>query len=138
MRYYGIFLLLLAGCRHQTSIFEDDNSTSYLVLLHNKVRCKHDLEQLQIDKDLAKKAQAHAEWMASHSTLTHSNLRSPKFRHMSENIAEGQLDEQEAIDCWMQSSGHRRNILDEDHTHVGAGYAVSANRTPYWCVIFAD
>ena len=52
------------------------------------------------------------------------------------NIARGQNTAEEAVRFWMNSENDRANILNQDFTEVGAGYAVDRNGQPYWTLIF--
>ena len=52
-----------------------------------------------------------------------------------ENIAYGQTTPQQVVQAWMDSAGHRANILDAGFTHIGVGYAV-VNGTAYWTQLF--
>ena len=83
-------------------------------------------------------AQTHAEWMAANTRLTHQPLGKilKRWRTAGENIACGQQAEAEVMRSWLNSSGHRTNILNRNFTHVGFGIAVSENGTVYWCVDF--
>lgn len=51
----------------------------------------------------------------------------------AENIAQGQKTPQEVVDAWMNSDGHRANILDPDFTHIGVGFAENS-----WVQLFVD
>jgi len=55
---------------------------------------------------------------------------------VTENIAMGQTSASEATASWMQSSGHRANMLGGGHTRIGVAMARSANGTAYWCQQF--
>jgi uncharacterized protein YkwD len=48
----------------------------------------------------------------------------------------GQTSASEAVTSWMQSSGHRANILDGGYTRIGVAMAHSPNGTAYWCQQF--
>ncbi len=54
-----------------------------------------------------------------------------------ENIAIGQLDPEEAMEDWMDSQGHRENILNEDYTQVGVG-CFYADGVYCWVQIFGN
>ncbi len=56
-----------------------------------------------------------------------------------ENIAGGQRDPAEVVDAWMNSPGHRANILSEDFTHMGAGYIRDDSKKyrRHWVQLFA-
>ena len=49
-----------------------------------------------------------------------------------ENIAEGQKTPQDVMAAWMDSDGHRRNILDPAFTHLGIGVHTSPAGGPWW------
>lgn len=59
-----------------------------------------------------------------------------KWTIASENIAAGQRDPQEVMNGWMNSPGHKANILEPDHGYLGVGVTGS---TPYhWVQLFTD
>ncbi|HBJ00567.1 MAG TPA: hypothetical protein DDY89_06285, partial [Lysinibacillus sp.] len=51
------------------------------------------------------------------------------YKSAGENIAQGQRSPQEVVQAWMDSPGHRANILNGKFTHIGVGYVKSGN---YW------
>ena len=55
-----------------------------------------------------------------------------KFSAAGENIAYGQRTPQEVVTAWMNSPGHRANILSTAYTQIGVGAAKKANGTLYW------
>lgn len=55
------------------------------------------------------------------------------YRTAGENIAKGQRSAQEVVNAWMNSSGHRANILNKNYTHIGVGYVKDGN---YWTQMF--
>jgi uncharacterized protein YkwD len=59
-----------------------------------------------------------------------------KFSAAGENIAYGQRTAQEVVTDWMNSSGHRANILSTAFTVVGVGAAKKSNGTMYWTQMF--
>jgi uncharacterized protein YkwD len=44
------------------------------------------------------------------------------FRAAGENIAKGQTSPAQVMNSWMNSSGHKANILSKNYTHIGVGY----------------
>lgn len=85
---------------------------------------------LRSDATLVRAAQKHAQWMNSGGAFSHTGQggSSPKERirgegwngaSTGENIAEGQTSVDEVMTDWMNSPGHRRNILDCDFTSIG-------------------
>lgn len=55
-----------------------------------------------------------------------------KFSAAGENIAYGQSTAQQVMNTWMNSAGHKANILSAAYTHIGVGVAKTANGTLYW------
>ena len=101
-----------------------------IVKYTNAQRAKYGLAALQVDRGLMNSARQHAAWMASNRRLVHTR------RSVAENIAMGQPHSRSAVRDWMNSSGHRANILNRMHRLIG----VAAYRTPggtiYWCQQF--
>jgi uncharacterized protein YkwD len=55
------------------------------------------------------------------------------YKAAGENIAMGQRTPEEVVTAWMNSPGHRANILNANFTHLGVGYVASGN---YWTQMF--
>lgn len=114
----------------------------HIFQLTNRDRVARGLQPLHWDASLAAAAQAHAERMAGESTLSHEypgegdvSTRAARagahFQAIAENIATGYNDE--AIEAeWMNSTPHRRNILDPQMNAIGVG--VVARRGNYYAV----
>ena len=51
------------------------------------------------------------------------------YTSAGENIAQGQQTPEEVVEAWMNSQGHRENIMNASFTHIGVGYVESGN---YW------
>ncbi|MDX8046428.1 CAP domain-containing protein [Gracilibacillus sp. S3-1-1] len=109
-----------------------------VVELTNEERQKHGLSDLQIDKELSKVARTKSEDMASRGYFSHNSptYGSPfdmiqqsgiNYRTAGENIAKGQRTPAQVVDAWMNSEGHRANILNENFTHIGVGYVEQGN-----------
>lgn len=115
--------------------------------LVNKERKAAGVKPLAIDPTLNVVAQIKAEDMAKLGYWGHT---SPTFGDpfemmeyfgidyftAGENIAKGQPTPQWVMQSWMNSPGHRSNILDVDFTHIGIGYALDAHGTPCWVQMF--
>ena len=95
----------------------------------NAARARSGLPPLSADAGLMNGARAHARWMAGSRQLAHG-------QGVAENIAMGQTSATEAVSSWMQSSGHRANMLDRGHTRIGVAVAHAANGVAYWCQQF--
>lgn len=59
-----------------------------------------------------------------------------KFSAAGENIAYGQRTPQEVMNSWMNSPGHRSNILNPTYNQIGVGVAKASNGTYYWTQMF--
>jgi uncharacterized YkwD family protein len=59
-----------------------------------------------------------------------------KFIAAGENIAMGQRTAQEVMNSWMNSSGHRANILNPNYTQIGVGLAIDRSGRNYWVQMF--
>ena len=56
---------------------------------------------------------------------------------MAENVASGQRSAKEVVEGWMNSEGHRANILQGNYTEIGIGVAKAANGALYYTQVFA-
>jgi len=98
-----------------------------LVERTNAERARYGLVALVLDPILQLRARRHTAWMARNGSMTHSN-------EGRENIGAGQSDAAAITQAWMNSSGHRANILAPGVTKIGVcGYS-TPNGTPYWCM----
>lgn len=142
MRFLLLILAILcSGCVRKVSFSGNWENISSLTLfyLHNVEREKNHREKFQMDLDLDASAQKHAQWMASKRKLTHAGFETRvegKWMTTGENIAWKQVTEAEAVECWMNSAGHRANILNADFKKIGFGFAEASDGTIYWCTIF--
>lgn len=129
------------------NILQDSSKAGQVVSLVNKERTSRGLVALKGDSALNKVAQLKAEDMAENGYFSHTSptygsafdmlkAHNIKYKTAGENIAYGQKTAQTVMNGWMNSSGHRANILKSSYTKLGVGYAVSKNGTPYWVQIF--
>lgn len=120
-----------------------DNTIEHLVILHNDARRNKWLwkaSPLVKNDTLMLYAQTWANKMASGKGLVHSNMKdimSLGFSSVAENIAVGQKSTEEVMTTWLNSSGHRRNILNGSFTDIGCGMSLSSSGKLFWCVCFA-
>jgi uncharacterized protein YkwD len=102
---------------------------SAVIARTNAARARSGLPPLAADGQLMNGARNHARWMARNRNLSHGS-------GVTENIGMGQTSASEAVTSWMQSSGHRANIMDGGHTRIGVAMAHSPDGTAYWCQQF--
>jgi len=101
-----------------------------LVAYTNQERASYGLPPLVVDKELMETAREHAAWMTRRCVLAHT------WRAVAENIAMGQSHSSEAVRSWMNSSGHRANILNGGHRRIGAAAYRADDGTIFWCQQF--
>lgn len=102
---------------------------SAVIAKTNAARARSGLPPLAADGQLMNGARNQARWMARNRNLSHGS-------GVAENIGMGQTSASEAVSSWMQSSGHRANILGGGYTRIGVALAHSADGTAYWCQQF--
>lgn len=120
-----------------------------VIELTNQIRRANNLPPLKRNDNL----QAAADWItqdnASHNTLSHTDSlgrsidqRFPAFGYnyalAAENLAAGNTTPDAVMDGWMNSDGHRDNILRVDLCEIGAGYTYQSTTTyqHYWSQTF--
>lgn len=113
--------------------------------LVNAARRDAGLSELELDADLCAAAQARAQEIAQSFSHTRPDGSSYftileefgiSYRAAGENIAMGQRTPEEVMDGWMNSSGHRANILNGTFTSIGVGYYVDGAGAAHWVQIF--
>ena len=113
--------------------------------LVNAARQDAGLSELELDADLCAAAQARAQEIAQSFSHTRPDGSSCftileefgiSYRAAGENIAMGQHTPEEVMDGWMNSSGHRANILNGTFTSIGVGYYVDGAGAAHWVQIF--
>lgn len=101
--------------------------------LVNQERAKAGLKALQLDTELSEVARAKSADMKNKGYFSHQSptYGSPfdmmkqfgiTYKTAGENIAKGQKTPEEVMKAWMNSDGHRKNIMSADFTHIGVGY----------------
>lgn len=58
------------------------------------------------------------------------------YQSAGENIAAGQKSAQNVMNDWLNSSGHRANILNKNYTELGVGYVEGGSYGTYWVQLF--
>jgi uncharacterized protein YkwD len=113
-------------------------SEKKLLELHNIQRELKGRVALSFDQYLNTYAINHAKWMASKNWMKHSDVSVllGKYSTSGENIAWNQRSEEEVMNAWMNSSGHRANILNRNFNAAGFGKINNSKQEPYWCTVF--
>ncbi|PFA70188.1 sporulation protein [Bacillus sp. AFS015802] len=111
-----------------------------VVELTNQERAKQGLPALKVDAELSKVAREKSRDMQANNYFSHTSptYGSPfdmmkqfgiEYSSAGENIAMGQQTPEEVVQAWMNSEGHRKNIMSPNYTHIGVGYVENGN---YW------
>lgn len=117
---------------------------SRVIQLTNQKRQENGLPPLKTDAKLSKVAQTKADDMTAKNYFSHTSptYGSPfqmlkdfgvEYKTAAENIAQGQTSPEQVVNSWMNSTGHRQNILSKDVTHIGVGYSKGKHN---WAQIF--
>lgn len=115
--------------------------------LTNQERSKNGLAPLAYNGDLCNVARAKSQDMIDNNYFDHTSptYGSPfdmmksfniDYSAAGENIAKGQRSAQEVVTGWMNSEGHRKNILNSDYNQIGVGCVADSNGTLYWTQMF--
>ncbi len=125
----------------------DATTLSYekeVVRLVNEIRRENGLRELTYNWELGRVARYKSEDMKESGYFSHQSpvYGTPfemmksfgiSYRSAGENIARGQSSPQAVVNAWMNSSGHRANILNASFTEIGVGYVKDGN---YWTQMF--
>lgn len=119
-----------------------DNLTyeEQVAALVNKERAANGLAALKLNAELSRVARAKSQDMRDRKYFSHTSptYGSPfdmmrafgiTYRTAGENIAMGYATPQAVVTAWMNSPGHRANILNASYTQIGVGYVASGH---YW------
>jgi serralysin len=126
-----------------------------VVTLTNQQRIANGCDEVTMDERLRLAAQGHSQDMALNDYFSHTGLdgSSPGDRinakgywysWAGENIAAGYDRPESVVSGWMNSQGHRDNILNCNFVHIGVGYYYLKNDTGnenwnhYWTQVFAS
>ena len=126
---------------------QDTSVTSYeqeVIRLVNEIRKENGLKALTYDWELGRVARYKSQDMKDNKYFAHNSpvYGTPfqmiknfgiSYRSAGEYIAKGYATPQAVVNGWMNSSGHRTNILNASYTHIGVGYVAGGN---YWTQMF--
>lgn len=120
------------------------NYEGEVVRLVNEARAKNGLKELTHNWELSRVARYKSQDMKDKGYFSHTSptYGSPfqmirnfgiSYKTAGENIARGQKTPADVVNAWMNSSGHRANILNPSFTEIGVGYVANGN---YWTQMF--
>ncbi|MEA4955499.1 MAG: SafA/ExsA family spore coat assembly protein [Pseudoflavonifractor sp.] len=125
----------------------DTTVSSYeaeVIRLVNEIRVQNGLSALKTNWELSRVARYKSQDMVDKHYFSHTSptYGTPfemirafglSYRAAGENIAYGQSTPQAVVTAWMNSSGHRANILNSAYTQIGVGYVANGH---YWTQMF--
>jgi uncharacterized protein YkwD len=111
--------------------------------LTNAERSRAGAPALSLHPQLMAAAQHHSDLMAQHNQMTHQLPGEPEmgdrisqagyqWGRVAENVAQGQSSPEDVVSDWMNSPGHRQNLLHPEFQHLGVG-----NANGFWTQKFA-
>jgi uncharacterized protein YkwD len=115
----------------------------------NQQRIANGLPAFATSAKLVEAARIHARQMAEHQRMDHTINAAPyptllsrlqavsyAYANAAENVAWNNQSAQSVVTGWMNSAGHRANILNPNLREMGAAMARSAKGEPYWIQVF--
>lgn len=121
------------------------NLEQEIIRLVNQERVRRNLNPLQENWEVSRVARIKAQDMIDNNYFSHNSpiYGSPfqmlrdfgiRYTEAAENIAYGNLTAQQVMNQWMNSSGHKANILNPNFTTIGVGVARTSPNGPYYFV----
>ncbi len=118
-----------------------------VVSLVNDIRVEAGLQSLKLDSHISDVARLKSEDLRDNDYFDHQSptYGSPfdmmesynvEYSYAGENIAAGQKTPEEVVNAWMNSPGHKANILKKEFDTIGVGYAVGGSYKHYWTQMF--
>ena len=114
-----------------------------VITITNQDRAAYGLGPVSANSALTNAAQAHSNDQAWANTMSHTGTDGSnaaarisragyRYSAWGENVAAGYGDPAAVMTAWMNSPGHRANILNGTYTQIGIGLAYATNGTPYF------
>ena len=120
----------------------DAAGSDVVVAMVNEERDSAGCSPVTVDDRLSSAAQDHSQDQADRGVMTHTGSDGStsgeratragyRWSKIAENVASGTTSAERAMDMWMESSGHRENVLNCAYRHIGV-----AEVGGYWTQIF--
>lgn len=131
------------------NLYSAENYQNKILKYVNQERKVKKLAPLVMNKKLNKIAVKKAADMAKEEKLSHDSKNfgltfnlikneNIKYKSAGENIARWHDTPEFVMERWMQSKGHRDNILNKNYNEIGIGKAMDKNGKNYWVQIFIE
>ncbi|MBC8081168.1 MAG: SafA/ExsA family spore coat assembly protein [Gorillibacterium sp.] len=140
--------LIYPGDKVTIPLLTNVKSIEYQVFqLVNQERAANGLSPLKANWQLSRVARTKSQDMRDRGYFSHTSptYGSPfdmmrafriNFSSAGENIAAGQTTAKQVMQSWMNSPGHRKNILSANYTEIGVGYVSGGSQRYYWTQMF--
>lgn len=124
---------------------EENSYARQILKLVNEERGKAGLQPLVLDESISAAARIRAKEIQTSFSHTRPNGSSfstvlkemgISYRRAGENIAWGQTSPEQVMQAWMNSEGHRANILNPQYTKLGVGHDQNGSGKNYWVQLF--
>tara|TARA_R110000796_G_scaffold58413_5_gene134952 strand:- start:37586 stop:38056 length:471 start_codon:yes stop_codon:yes gene_type:complete len=110
----------------------------------NSVRVSNGVDRLLLSDDLSSLAKSHVDYLSFNQVINHYNygdrlysIESIGFNGLSENVAYGYTNVNSLISAWLNSVGHRDNLLDIRHTYHGFAIGLDVDGSYYYVHLFS-
>ena len=124
-----------------------DKPLADMLEYHNQARLEAGKDPLKFHMRLRDAALEHGEWMAKNNRFSHTGKNGSSvadrvrdagysYSYVGENIYKGTTPPSHAFQAWMNSNGHRANILNGNYTDIGLHYTSSTDGVMYWTAVF--
>ena len=141
------FMLIFLFIFSITSFSSDRSEKKDIIKMVNKVRIEKNLPVLKENKKLNILADKKAKIMAKENNLSHTAggynsfsdlIKEANIEYLAvgENIARNWKTPDDVMKAWLNSSGHRANILNKKFTQIGVGKAINSKGDVYWVQLF--
>ena len=142
----AMWLVQLCLAAAEEKEFEITPEEEALITFSNKQREQHGLAALKASGKLFEAARKHSANMAKQQILSHTlgkksvedRVRKGGYKYFTvgENIGWNEPSPEAMVDAWMNSPGHRENILNKNFTEIGVAIVKDDQDQPYYTQVF--
>jgi len=144
-----LMMILLIFISLTAFAYEYHGPESELIELINSERDAKGIPPIALNWEVSRLARYKSEEMKTHQMFTHESLLygDPSellirfhvpFNKIGANIAMGHETPKEVFDSWLNSSGHKANIVNPSFTSAGVGLSCDDNGIYYWTLILVQ
>ena len=142
---FSVLAMMLIFALPAGATSPDDLDTESVIAQCNAARNANGVLPVAVSESLSKAATQRAKEAVvkrSHTrpdgTRYETAVTTAPNPYIGENLAGGSYTAATVVNDWLNSAGHRENILDPEFHYIGVGYYVDAVGAIYWCELFSD